>query len=193
MTHAGPREFSRIHEAELRTKPPRMPIRLADEHDEFGVLELCRMMHAEIAYHPLNISKVAAMIRLAIRPGPERRGILGVIGDRGDLKAGIFLLIEPIWYSDDWQLMEFFNYVKPGYRRMGFAHDLISYAKQCADQTKLDLFIGVFNNVRTEAKCRLYRRWIPKAGEFFYYAPPTRVPFAKRLDAMTPANNVAAE
>lgn len=187
------KEFSREHETELRSTPPRTPIRLADEHDEFGILELCKMMHAEIAFHPLNISKVAAMVRLAIRPGPERRGILGVVGERHDLKAGIFLLIEPIWYSDEWHLVEFFNYVRPEYRRMGFANDLVAYAKSCSDQINLDLFIGVMNNVRTEAKCRLYRRWIPKAGEFFYYAPPNRKPLAERLYAMTPVNRVAAE
>lgn len=187
------KDFSREHEAELRSTPPRMPIRLADEHDELGVLELCKMTHAEIAYHPLNIGKVAALVRLAIHQGPERRGILGVIGDRHDLKAGIFLLIEPIWYSDDWHLVEFFSFVRPEYRRMGFAQDLIAYSKRCSDQTGLDLTIGVFNNVRTAAKVRLYRRWLPQMGAFFCYAPPNRVEFIKRLKETPSLTSVAAE
>ena len=115
------KDFSREHENELRSTPPRIPIRLADDDDELGILDMCRLMHREQPYHSLNIGKVAAMIRLAIHQGPERRGILGVIGERHNLKAGIFLLIEPIWYSDDWHLLEFFNYVKPEYRRLGFA------------------------------------------------------------------------
>ena len=187
------KDFSREHEGQLRNQPPRMPIRLADEEDEFGILELVKMLHAEIAFHPLNLPKVSAMISLAIRPGPERRGILGVIGDRHDLKAAIFLMIEPIWYSDDWHLMEFFNYVRPEYRRMGFAADLISYAKGCSDRIGIDLFVGVFNNVRTEAKVRLYRRWLPPMGAFFCYAPPNRMPMHQRLEALAPANKVAAE
>lgn len=187
------KDFSREHETELRSTPPKRPIRLADEHDELGILELCKMMHTEQPYHPLNLGKVAAMIRLAIRQSPERRGILGVVGDRHDLKGAVFLLIDPIWYSDDWQLLEFFNYVRPEYRRFGFAADLIAYAKQCSDQIGLDLTVGVFSNVRTEAKIRLYRRWLPQMGAFFCYAPPNRKPFIDRLTAMTPANRVAAE
>ena len=189
----NPEAFSRTHEAELRNNPPRTSIRLADEHDELGILELCKMMHAEIAYHPISLPKVSAMIRLAIRQGPERRGILGVIGDRHNLKAAIFLLIEPIWYSENWHLMEFFNYVRPECRGMGFAQDLIAYAKQCADQINLDLTIGVFNNVRTEAKIRLYRRWLPQVGAFFMYVPPGQRPLSDRLPATPPVNSVAAE
>lgn len=187
------KEFSREHETELRATPPKAPIRMADEHDEMEILAMCQMIHAEQPYHPLNMSKVAAMVRLAIQPGPGRRGIMGVIGPRHDLKGAIFLMIDPIWYSDDWQILEFFNYVKPEYRRLGFAQDLIAYAKQCSDQLGLDLTVGVFSNVRTEAKCRLYRRWIPKIGEFFCYTPPSRPSLAQRLLGMTPANTIAAE
>jgi GNAT superfamily N-acetyltransferase len=187
------KDFSRQHEAELRSHPPRTPIRLADEHDELGVLEMCRLMHAEQPYHPLNIGKVAAMVRLAIRQGPERRGILGVIGDRGELKGGIFLLIDPIWYSDDWQLLEFFNFVRPEYRRLGFANDLLSYAKQCSDHIGLDLTVGVFSTVRTQAKIRLYRRWFPQVGAFFLHAPPNRQPVMDRIAAASSPPRKAAE
>jgi GNAT superfamily N-acetyltransferase len=187
------KDFSREHEAELRNTPPRIPIRLADDDDELAILDMCRLMHREQPYHPLNIGKVAAMVRLAIHQGPERRGILGVIGERDHLRAAIFLLIEPIWYSDDWQILEFFNYVRPEYRRQAYAQDLISYAKKCSDQIGLDLTIGVFSNIRTAAKIRLYRRWVPQFGAFFCYAPPNRKPFIDRLAEMTPANKVAAE
>lgn len=187
------KDFSREHEGQLRNQPPRLPIRLADDDDELGILEMCKMMHREQPYHPLNIGKVAALVRLAIHQGPERRGILGVIGERDQLKAAIFLLIEPIWYSDDWQLLEFFNYVRPEHRRAGYANDLISYAKRCSDQIGLDLTIGVFSNIRTQAKIRLYRRWVPQFGAFFCYAPPNRKPFIDRLAETEPANKVAAE
>lgn len=192
------KEFSREHEAELRSRPPKSPIRLADEHDELGVLELFKMMHAEQPYHDLNIGKVAALVRLAVVPGPERRGILGVIGDRHDLKGGIFLLMEPIWYSDDWQLLEFFNFVRPEHRREGYAADLISYAKNMSDHIGLDLTVGVFSNIRTEAKIRLYRRWLPQVGAFFCHVPPNRKPMIDRFAQASPAprapaNRIAAE
>ena len=187
------KDFSREHEAELRNQPPRTPIRLADEDDELGILDMCKMNHAEQPYHSLDIGKVAAMVRLATHQGPERRGILGVIGSRHDIKAGIFLLIEPIWYSQEHQLLEFFNYVRPEYRRMGFAADLIAYAKYCSDHLGIDLTVGVFSNIRTEAKCRLYRRWLPPMGRFFCYAPPNRKPFIDRIAERPLVNKVAAE
>ena len=51
----------------------------------------------------------------------------------------------------------------------------------------------VFSNIRTQAKIRLYRRWLPQFGAFFCYAPPTRKAFIDRLAEMTPVNKVAAE
>lgn len=166
-------------------------IRMADEHDEFEIFKLCAMMHEEQPYHPLSWDKVVPMIHLATR---RERGIIGVIGDRHDLKAAIFLLIEPIWYSEDWQLLEFFNYVRPDARKSTYASDLIRYAKKCSDDLGLDLTIGVFSNIRTDAKIRLYSRLVPKMGAFFCYSPPSRPSFKQRLlDVLEPANAVAAE
>ena len=163
-------------------------IRVAGVEDEMQIFNLCSLMHAEQPYHSLSWPKVAAMIRLATR---RERGIIGVIGEPHDHKAAIFLLIDPIWYSDEWHLLEFFNYVRPDARRSTYAQDLIRYSKQCADSLNLDLTVGVFSSIRTEAKCRLYRRLVPKMGEFFCYRPES-VRLAHELQ-QEPANAVAAE
>jgi hypothetical protein len=166
-------------------------IRLADEHDEFEIFKLCAMMHEEQPYHPLSWDKIVPMIHLATR---RERGIIGVIGERHDLKAAIFLVIDPVWYSDDWQLLEFFNYVRPDSRKSTYAADMIKFAKTCADDLNLDLTVGVFSNIRTEAKIRLYRRLVPVMGAFFCYSPPGRPSLEqRRLEAMAPANELAAE
>jgi GNAT superfamily N-acetyltransferase len=169
-------------------------IRLADEHDEFEIFKLCSMMHSEQPYHPLEWDRVVPMVRLATS---RTRGIIGVIGERHDLKAAIFLLLDQIWYSNDWQLLEFFNYVRPEARRSSYARDLIKYAKTCADSLNVDLTVGVFSNIRTDQKCRLYGRLIPKMGEFFSYSPPGRVAQKeaafRELSAQEPANLIAAE
>jgi hypothetical protein len=168
-------------------------IRLADEHDEFEIFKLCSLMHSEQPYHPLSWDKIVPMIRLATS---RTRGIIGVIGERHDLKAAIFLVLDPIWYSDDWQLLEFFNYVREDARKSNYARQLIRYAKTCADSLGVDLTIGVFSNIRTEEKCRLYGRLVPKMGEFFCYSPPARIAAmeqAWRLVNEPPANVAAAE
>ena len=166
-------------------------IRLADEHDEFEIFKLCSLMHSEQPYHPLSWDKIVPMIRLATA---RQRGIIGVIGERHDLKAAIFLVLEPIWYSDDWQLLEFFNYVREDARRSNFAKELIGYARTCADSLGVDLTVGVFSNIRTEAKCRLYRRVLPKFGEFFCYSPPARIAAMEQAwrEVNAPVAHVAA-
>jgi GNAT superfamily N-acetyltransferase len=169
---------------------PEAKIALAGPQYEHEIFKLCRLMHAEQPYHPLNMNKVATMVRLATQPNEQRRGIVGVIGEPDHVRAAIFLMIDPIWYSDDWQLLEFFNYVRPEYRKTPYATAMLKYAKSCADTLGIDLTIGVFSNIRTEGKCRLYRRQVPKLGEIFCYAPPNRKAFYKRLEEASP---IAAE
>lgn len=189
MSHT--RLFTREHELDLRSSPPKTPIRLADEHDEIGILDMVRLMHAEQPYHDLDIGRVAALVRIAVQPSAQRHGIVGVIGEpRGPIKAGIFLSIEPLWYSSDKVLLEYFNYVRPEARKGStYANDLIAYAKQCSDHLGLDLTIGVYSTIRTAAKIRLYRRWMIQVGAFFLYAPPNRQPVYDRIAGLS----IAAE
>jgi GNAT superfamily N-acetyltransferase len=169
-------------------------IRLADVHDEFEIFKLCSLMHSEQPYHPLDWDRIVPMVRLATA---RERGIIGVIGERHDLKAAVFMILDQIWYSSDWQLLELFNYVRPDARKSTYAKDLLTYAKGCADKLGIDLTVGVFSNIRTEAKCRLYRRMIPKMGEFYCYSPAPRIAAMKEafdeLTATPAANEVAAE
>lgn len=165
-------------------------IRLAGTDDEMQIFNLCSLMHAEQPHHPLAWPKVAAMIRLATQ---RTRGIIGVIGEPYDLKAAIFMVIEPIWYSDSFHLLEYFNYVRPDARRSRYAQDLLAYGKRCADDLGIDFTCGVFSNIRTEAKCRLYRRVMPKMGEFFCHRPRKQTMELVRLSQAPPANQIAAE
>lgn len=175
------------------TRPPKAPtdlshIRLAGIEDEMQIFNLCSLMHAEVGLHQLNWPKVSAMVRMATQ---RVRGIIGVIGEPYDLKAAIFMVIEPVWYSDNFSLMEYFTYVRPDARKSRYATDLLAYGKHCADELGIDFVAGVFSTSRTEAKCKLYGRVMPKVGEFFRYHPtPTpRTPLAR----LTPANHIAAE
>jgi hypothetical protein len=176
-------------------RPPKAPtdlshIRLAGEADEMQIFSLFSLMYAEVAQHALSWPKVAAMIRLATQ---RTRGIVGVIGEPHDLKAAIFMVIEPVWYSDEFFLQEYFNYVRPDARRSTYATDLLCYGKRCAEELGIDFFCGVYSTVRTEAKCRLYRRVMPKMGEFYRYRPQGEMTARTPLSRAVPANHVAAE
>lgn len=172
-------------------------IRLADELDEFDIFKLLALAHEEQPIHDLSWDRIAAHVRLATRRNEHSRGVVGVIGERYDLHAMIFLMMEQVWWSDDWELREYINYVHPDYRRSTYAKDLIRYAKRTADELKLDLVIGVLSGIETERKCALYRRLVPKLGEFYLHRPralgkmPDR-PF-EPLATRAPANAMAAE
>ena len=176
-------------------RSPREPvdlshIRLAGTDDEMQIFSLCSLMNAEVGLHQLNWPKVSAMIRLATQ---RVRGIIGVIGEAHDLKAAIFMVIEPVWYSDNFVLMEYFTYVRPDARRSTYAIDLLAYGKRCADELDIDFIAGVFSTKRTEAKCKLYRRVMPKVGEFFRYHPGEETRSLAHLSQAHPANHIAAE
>src|SRR5271154_420872 len=111
-------------------------IRTATSADEGGLLNLCKLMHEEQGAHPLNWNKVVPMIRRAT----TRQGAMaGVIGTPDNIKAGILLYLDPIWYSDDFQLLELFNFVREDSRKSDYAKRMIEFAKSASDKLQIDL------------------------------------------------------
>lgn len=99
------------------------------------------------------------------------RGAIGVIGTTGSLEGMVLLTLGAYWYSYDLHLEEYFVAVDPEHRKSNHAHALIQWMKDQVEVTGLPLVTGVISNIRTEAKCRLYRRMLPKIGEFFFLGP----------------------
>lgn len=156
-----------------------MTVRIAVPEDEAALMALCEEARAEQGEHPLNAGKLRAILQRGIA---LQNAIIGVIGPVGAPLAYIVILVDPIWYSDDKQLLELTSFVHPNARKAFVAADgtiknptlgkeLIAFAKKCADETGMHLTIGVMSNIRTEAKVRLYERQLPKAGAFFIYRP----------------------
>src|SRR5258705_9467806 len=123
--------------------------------DADEVMLLLHQMHAESGMLPLDEMRA----REAFERAFHRRGaVMGVIGQPGDIRAMIFLLLGQYWYTTQWHLEELFNFVRPDHRKSDYARRLIDFAKKCASETKLPLIIGVLTNRRMEGKVRLYRR-----------------------------------
>jgi hypothetical protein len=101
----------------------------------------------------------------------RQASMVGVVGDHTNIKAFILLRLENMWYNTDVQIIELVNFVVPEYRKTNYAKQLISFAKKCSDELKLDLMVGVISNDRTEAKVRLYKRQLPYVGAFFLHHP----------------------
>lgn len=152
-------------------------VRIAGPEDYQEIWRLFLQGHNENGLFSLSPRKVEwfltrALLPQVIPPGDTgMRGVIGVIGKIGQLEAVVFVSIGEYWYSDDKFIEEFLVYVDPEHRRSNHADALIDWMKEQVEITGLPLMTGIVSNHRTEAKCRLYRRSLPKAGEFFYFPP----------------------
>ena len=143
-------------------------VRLATRADEDGVIAMGKIVHAEVGKFAWNEFKVRKMIR---RATDRTGGILGVIGEPGNVLGSVFILLDEPWYSDDWNLVEMWNFVHPEHRNSSYAQQQIKFAKGVAKMMGLKLSVGLFNNVRLEAKEKLYSRYLRPAGVFYMYDP----------------------
>lgn len=150
-------------------------VRIAKPDDAQEVWRLFLQGHKENGLFSLAPEKVQWFMNRALFPhlipandtGP--RGVIGVIGPVGALEGLVFVTIGEYWYSHQKHIEEFIVYVDPECRKSNHAHALIDWMKEQVEVTGLPLMTGVISNDRTEAKCRLYRRMLPKVGEFFLY------------------------
>jgi len=155
-------------------------VRIATEKDRLGIVRLLLQGHKENGAFAPAPDRVHWWLTRALSPelipewddGP--RGVIGVIGPTDDIEAMVFLTFGQYWYTNERHIEEFIVYVEPDSRKSNHAKALICWMRDQSDQTGLPLVSGVISNHRTEAKVRLYRRTLPKAGEFFIYRPNGR-------------------
>ncbi len=150
-------------------------VRLATMKDEDQIYNiLADGLFHENSTFSLSEGKVRSFIRNAVNC---EGGIIGVIEENGEIAASIGMNMGTFWYSDDWHIEEYWNYVRPEYRkhtdefsyRSHYARDLINFGKWCAERMKMVLNIGIISTTRTEAKCRLYGRNLTPVGMFFMH------------------------
>jgi GNAT superfamily N-acetyltransferase len=142
-------------------------VRLATWEDAPEVMDICREVHEEIGIFDMSERKVREALDEAFF---HRGGIVGVIGDPGNIEGCIMLRIGQLWYTEGWHLQEMFSFVRPEYRRSRNAIYLVDFAQKCAKELKLNLLIGILSDERTQAKIKLYERKIGRpAGAFFKF------------------------
>lgn len=150
-------------------------VRIARPEDRQECWRLFLQGHRENGKFTLAPEKVDWFLSRALRPDlipawdTGSRGVIGVIGDMGRLEALVFVTIGCFWYSNDRHLEEFIVYVDPECRKSHHARSLVKWMKEQSDVTGLPLITGIISSVKTEQKCALYARMLPKVGEFFLY------------------------
>ena len=152
-------------------------VRIAGPGDYQECWRLFLMGHKENGLFPIAPEKVQFFLTRVLNPefiplgdtGP--RGAIGVIGPVGSLEGLCFVIISNYWYTYAKNLDEHIVFVDPEHRRSNHAQALIEWMKSQVEITGLPLMTGIISTQRTEAKCRLYRRMLPKVGEFFMISP----------------------
>lgn len=150
-------------------------VRFAKPDDRQEIWRLFLQGHRENGQFTLAPEKVDYYLQRALQPdmipiwdtGP--RGAVGVIGDVGKLEGLVLVFIGSYWYTHDRHLEEYLVYVDPECRKSMHARALVNWMKDQTDQTGLPLVTGIISNERTQTKCALYGRLLPKVGEFFLY------------------------
>lgn len=142
-------------------------VRMAQPEDEEHLVSMCLRLHAENALFSLNEEKVRGLIQRYFKKDGV---IIGVIGLPGSLQASTCLELSKFYYTDDFHLEEFWNFVEEPFRRSRNAEALVQFGKSCAEQMKMPLVTGIVTNTRMAGKVRLYRRMLgPPAGAYFVH------------------------
>lgn len=158
-------------------------VRAAVPEDRAELWRLFRMHHAENALFPISEEKVGALLDRVLHPelitvddaGP--RGLIGVIGEIGELEGAIMLILGSPWYTDTVTMDDCLNFVDPAHRASRHSEALIRYSKNLVDQVReghpdFKMLLGVVSTQRTAAKVRLFSRHLTPVGAFFMYPPP---------------------
>ena len=143
-------------------------IRVATPDDFQEIFRICCLLHAENGQNSFSEWRARNFIWKGCN---QDNSLVLVIGPSNNIKAVLYLEVQPIYYSDEVQLGEAFNYVRPDCRKSDYAKRLIRYAKRCAAAANVHLTIGIISDIRLEAKQRLYERELPKGGVFFIFKP----------------------
>lgn len=151
-------------------------VRVAKPGDRLEVWRLFLQGYQENALFKLAVDKIDWLLTRILNPelihpaDTGLRGIIGVIGPEGALEGICVLAIAEYWYTREKHLEEFLVYTDPEFRASNHAKALVEWMKHQTDVTGVPLLTGIISKERTEAKCRLYRRLVPKVGEFFLYS-----------------------
>ena len=138
-------------------------MRLAAPADEGALYSL--LMSLEVENNSFGFDYDEDRIREHIRMGTTRQGgAHGVIDGEGCLAGSIGLIWDRWWFAKNYGLAQLWLFVRPEYRKFGYADDLARWAKRFREQVedgaghKVGLVNCVISERRLDAKLRWWRR-----------------------------------
>ena len=92
-----------------------------------------RMMHEENGLFSLDENRVRAVIARALNPNPppnDMPPLIGVIGSPGDVEATICLILNQLYYTEDWHMTDLWCFIRPDCRKKNLIEE---FARVCED------------------------------------------------------------
>jgi GNAT superfamily N-acetyltransferase len=146
-----------------------MTVRTACPRDEDGIVELCRLAHAEIGPYPFSGARVRDRVSAAVN---KRQGVALVSGEPGNLTGMAIVSLDMPWYSREPRVNELVSYVRPEHRRSTIAKDFLRKEVEIADSLGAALICGVPAHDAAGGKRRLYERHLGETvGASFIFKP----------------------
>jgi GNAT superfamily N-acetyltransferase len=148
-------------------------MRVATERDEQALYQcLIELWKDNFLGFPVSPAKVWSRIKTC---SSGKGGIAGIIdGPNGEIVATVGIFFNEMWYSDQAYLSEFWLFVDPRYRNLGYADDLAAFTRwyrhaivSASDGSRLPLLTGVTSMKRLAAKERWWGKWSLKVGALF--------------------------
>lgn len=155
-------------------------VRFARPSDEEALYELWMMAHKEngTMFAPVSSERVWAEIHRGTR---AKGNIIGVVDTLDGIVATCCLAPRQWWWSELFLYMDLINFVHPDHRKSRWADDLLAFECACADRMTERLgytvyvMAGVQSLRRQQAKERLFKRHMNRAGGSFIYPFPPGV------------------
>lgn len=171
--HESRRRRRQITHHRIFEPAPEASVRLADAQDLPQLMQLAQELHAENGQHDFSYHKVRNLLQRGVS---QDYAVLAVIGEPLDIRAMLMLIVDQVYYSEERQIIELWNFVRCDSRRSDYGKQLLAFAMQYADNLGLDLTIGIVSDESMEAKTRLYERQIGvRAGSVFIYRPKAEI------------------
>ena len=152
-------------------EPTKKPdnVRFAVPSDAQQIYDMLKDLYTENTIFPMSPHKVKEQI---VQGCLQNNGVIGVIEENGVLAGSVGIFANQYWYTEAWNLEEYWNFVQPDFRRKPYGRDLVDFAKWFNENAGFILSMGIMSTHRTEAKCRLYDRKLTRIGAYFMNGIP---------------------
>lgn len=141
-------------------------VRRAVPKDKDGVLDLLRVMHADIGQFPLNEEKLADAYETV-----AECGVMLVADIAGSVEGSVGLHVFQPWYTDAMVMQDMWFYIREGSRSLELFETMLWACHRYASAAQLPLVLGVWSYKQPKTKMRLFGAYMDQICAGYQFTP----------------------